>query len=315
MPFNSDLVLKFYEILPGRYIIETTIHSIIAVIIINIIRKSWNIDSPVNLQRLHFIPIVQPPLMLIIYNILDPFRYSPERRLTALLDIEGILAVEYSGISLGMLLLSSMFLVVAVFIFQEILPVAKNILIIKKEEEKRIINTFHVHIFNKSHEVNIIEDDAYIIFSSTSTRPSIFISSGLINNFSHEELDAALAHEAAHIIRSKRPALIVVYIFRIAMFFNPVALIEFRKAVQEEEKICDRMAQEWTGNPEALRSVLKRFLPETHDKATHNRAGYELLIIERLKALTDVNPEKEGKSILTLTLAIILTGAINYFIR
>lgn len=312
MPFNSDFVLEFYETLPGRYIIQTTVHSIIAVIIINSIRRSWNINSPVNLQRLHFIPIVQPPLMLVLYHILDPSRNSPERRLMALLDIERILAVQYRGISLGMLLLFSMILVSAIFLFQEILPVVKNILIVKREEEKRIINTIHVHIFDKTHEVNIIEDEEYIIFSSTGTRPSIFISSGLISNLSQEELQAALAHEAAHIIRSKRPALIGVYIFRIAMFFNPVALIEFRKAVQEEEKICDRMAQEWTGNPEALRSVLKKFLPEINEKAGLNRASHELLIIERLTGLMDSG--RQGKGFLTLVLAIISTGVINYFI-
>ncbi|MCX7793343.1 MAG: M48 family metalloprotease [Thermodesulfovibrionales bacterium] len=311
MPFNSSLVLEFYETLPGRYIIQTTVHSIVAVIIINSIKRSWNISSPFTLQKLHFIPVTMPPIMIIFYYILDPLRNSPEGRLRALIDIERILAIEYGGISLGMLLISSMLLTTVISIFQEMIPVLKNILFAKKEEEKRILRTIQVNFFNKEHLVNIIEDREYIIFSSTGSKPSIFISEGLINDLTDEEINAAIAHEAAHIIRSARPALIAVYIFRITMFFNPVALIEFRKAVQEEEKICDRMAVEYTGKPEILKSVLRKFLPHPEEKSHMNKSR-EAIIEERMTELSNYAPKEKG--LMAFLLAILLTGVINYFI-
>lgn len=314
MPFDGDLILRFYETIPGRYFIQGTAYSIIAVIIINSIKKSWNINSPVILQRLHFIPIIMPPLTIPLYYLLNPSRNSPEWRLRALVDVESLLTIEYAGINVGMVMLFLMILTALIFLLQETIPIIKNITMTKREEEKRIVKTFDINLFNQRHEVKIIEDNEYIIFSSTGIRPSIYVSTALINDLSEEELDAALAHEAAHIHRGKRPSLIAVYIFRVMMFFNPIALIEFRKAVQEEEKICDRMALKITGNPAAFISVLKRFIHEGNEKSgSFNESNHNLLIRERVEELTSTE-ESENTGIFPLALAIISTGVINYFI-
>ncbi len=328
MPFDGDLILRLFETIPGRYSIQGTFYSIIAVIIINSIRRSWNINSPVILQRLHFVSIIMPPLTIPLYYLLNPSRNSPEWRLRSLIDIESLLSIEYAGINAGMVMLFLMIITALIFFLQEIIPVIKNITMTKREEEKRIVKTFYINFFDQKHEVKIIEDEEYIIFSSTGIRPSIYISTGLINDLSEEELDAALAHEAAHILRSKRPLLIAVFIFRVMMFFNPVVLIEFRKAVQEEEKICDRMALKITGNPAVFMSVLKRFIREGNEKSgSFNESSHNLLIKERLEELSRVpkkssdflgyessTEEPEDTGILPLTLAIISTGVINYFI-
>lgn len=314
MPFDGNIILRLYETIPGSYAIQGTVYSIIAVIIINSIKKSWNINSPVILQRLHFIPIIMPPLTIPLYYLLNPSRNSAEWRLRALVDIESILTIEYAGINVGMIMLFLMILTALIFLLQETIPVIKNITMTKREEEKRIVKTFDINLFNQKHEVKIIEDNEYIIFSSTGIRPSIYVSTGLINDLSEEELDAALAHEAAHIHRGKRPSLIAVFIFRVMMFFNPVVLIEFRKAVQEEEKICDRMALKITGNPAAFMSVLKRFIPEGNEKSdSFNESSHNLLIRERLEELNSTE-EPENTGIFPLALAIISTGVINYFI-
>lgn len=314
MPFDGDLILRLYETIPGRYSIQGTVYSVIAVIIINSIKKSWNINSPLILQRLHFIPIIMPPLTIPLYYLLNPSRNSPEWRLRALVDVEGLLTIEYAGINVGMVMLFLMILTALIFFLQETIPVIKNITMTKKEEEKRIVKTFDINFFDQKHEVKVIEDNEYIIFSSIGIRPSIYVSTGLINDLSEEELNAALAHEAAHILRGKRPSLIAVFIFRVMMFFNPVVLIEFRKAVQEEEKICDRMALKITGNPAAFMSVLKRFIHEGNGKSgSFNESSHNLLIKERLEGLSS-NKEPENTGILPLALAIISTGVINYFI-
>ena len=49
----------------------------------------------------------------------------------------------------------------------------------------------------------------------------------LVGALSVEQLQAALAHEFAHVVRSRRPLLIAVYLLRIVMFFNPVVLVAF----------------------------------------------------------------------------------------
>jgi Zn-dependent protease with chaperone function len=81
-----------------------------------------------------------------------------------------------------------------------------------------------------------------------------------------DELQAALAHEIGHIRRSRRPVMVLIFLLRVIMFFNPIILMEFRRIVQEEEKICDDLAVALTGNRKALANALRKFyFPEDED--------------------------------------------------
>ncbi len=309
MPFDRDLILKLYESAGGSYPFQITLHSLISVIIINRIIKIWQINSPSLLQILHLIPVIVPPLSLPLYYLINPSRGSPEFKLMALIDIERLLAIEFMGLSIGLLLLLLMLFSTIIFIGQETIPVIKNIVELKKGEQKRIVRTFEIEFYGHSHTVNVIEDNEYVIFASTGKRPAIFISTGLFEDLSHEELDAAIAHEAAHLIRGKRPFLVIVYIFRILGFFNPVTLIEFRKSVQEEEKICDRMAIRETNNAGALLQVLNRFITDNRGLIDYSHSN---LIKERMAILNNAVEERDKTFLIAVGISV--TVVLNYFI-
>jgi beta-lactamase regulating signal transducer with metallopeptidase domain len=311
MPFDRELILRFYESVPGTYVIQGSVHSLISAIIINNIIKAFKIRSPSLLQTLHIIPVIIPTIALPLYYLLDPSRNYPEGKIKALLDIERLLAIEFQGISAGMIIILLMLVATVIFLIQELIPVIKNISQSKKEEQKRVIETHRVSFYGMSHEVNVIEDNGYIIFSSTGRRPAIFISTGLIRDLPPDEVDAAIAHEAAHIMRSRRPLLIVVYIFRVLMFFNPVTLIEFRKAVHEEEKICDMMALKEIKNPQALLSVLGRMINMNSNERLIEDS-YNTLMMERIYNLNEPDTA-QGYGLFTF-IAIVLTVMVNYFI-
>jgi Zn-dependent protease with chaperone function len=113
--------------------------------------------------------------------------------------------------------------------------------------------------------VEILHDEDLVIFSSTGLHPRIFLSIGIIKSFTSDHLRAAFAHELGHIRRSRRPVLILAYLLRVCMFYNPVALFEFRKMAQEEEDVCDDFAVALTGKPAALSEAVDMLRPEPED--------------------------------------------------
>jgi len=46
---------------------------------------------------------------------------------------------------------------------------------------------------------------------------------------------------------AESPSSSFAYLLRVLLFFNPVAMIEFRRLAHEEEKVCDDIAIELTG--------------------------------------------------------------------
>ncbi len=175
-------------------------------------------------------------------------------------------------------------------------------------------------------EVFIIDDDDLVLFVTTGKRPMVFISTGTVDALSQEEIEAAIAHEIAHIERNKRPMLIIVFLLRIVQFFNPIALMEFRMIVQEEEKICDDSAVALTGKSRALAATLRKFHgPASGGQAEQARVAAPLgerledyshaLIIENRVARLETNHMQNTKGYrfaFVLTVAAIL--AINYSI-
>jgi hypothetical protein len=113
--------------------------------------------------------------------------------------------------------------------------------------------------------VEIRTDEDLSLYSDTGLNPRIYVSTGLIKTLTTEQLQAAFAHEIGHIQRTRRPVLIFAYILRVIMFYNPIAMLEFRKLAQEEEKVCDDIAISLTGNPAALSSAVEMFRPDPEE--------------------------------------------------
>jgi beta-lactamase regulating signal transducer with metallopeptidase domain len=107
-----------------------------------------------------------------------------------------------------------------------------------------------------------VEEDDFLIYSTTGKSAAVYVSSGLVKTLTGEELRSAVAHEISHVVRSRHPMLVAAYLLRALMFFNPVVLMEFRRAAQEEEKVCDEFAVSITRNRSALVEALRKlYLP------------------------------------------------------
>jgi Zn-dependent protease with chaperone function len=139
-------------------------------------------------------------------------------------------------------------------------------------------------------------------------------------------MQTAIAHEMAHIERNKRPLLIVTFLLRIVHFFNPIALVEFRRIVQEEENICDDYAVTLTGKPRALADTLRKFHGRPSDDQTEHKDSqtqlrerleefsHSMIIESRITRLEDNQFPSFARERFAFALTGIVILGINYFI-
>ncbi len=324
----------FFNSYAGRYAVQSFFHALIAAIIIDRSIRIWGISSPGIKQRFRFITVILPVLSFPAYEIINPDRSALSFRMEALFDSNRWLDLElWNTVPISFLFILLFLLTVLVFVLQELIPIIKQMLEsdtavrdLKRPAEDSVISEALSGLQADIPEVFIIDDDRLILYSSTNKKPAIFLSSGLVDAFTREQMQAALAHEIAHIARSRRPLLIMVFLLRVLMFFNPVVLLEFRRIVQEEEKVCDDFALSLTRKPQALADTLKKL---HHSHADPGPAGGKKLShmlgaleeyshnsllesrITRLEKSTDRKGESRWAEILLTLFVIIL---ITYFI-
>jgi Zn-dependent protease with chaperone function len=269
-------ISTFFYSYPGMYIAQSVLHSFITALLVDAAIHAWKIENPVERQRFRLLIIILPIISFPLYQLLNPQRGSLVFRMDALFDVTRWLNLEiWRGITVGMLFIVFLAFTTLIFIVQEMIPVIKHALASRRTEaagEKpapdSIVSTALAKLPDPKPEVFVIQDDDLVSFVTTGKRPAIFLSSGTIESLTEEELQTALAHEMAHIERNKRPLLIVTFLLRVVQFFNPIALVEFRRIVQEEENICDDVAVTLTGKSQALADTLRKFHGPVDDDTT-----------------------------------------------
>jgi len=236
----------------------------------------WDIGNPLIRQRFRIFIIFIALFPYPLYQLMNPERGDLAFRLGTLFDSSRWLNLElWNAIPIGLLFILLLVFTSFVFLFQELIPIIRH-----TAESDRTLSSWE-KLDHKSEMVRnfgcfkreaqdmpdfyITDNELPILFARTGKRPSIHLSTGIIASLTAEELQGAIAHETAHILRNKRPLLIIVFFLRMLLFFNPFVLLEFRRIVLDEEKICDDMAIALTKNPSALAETLKKLYhkPET----------------------------------------------------
>jgi len=315
------------------YLAQSFLHSLIAALIVDTALLAWKIEAPVIRQRFRLLVIVLPIISFPLYQAISPERSSALFRLEAYFDIDRWLHLELWGtVPVGVLFLLFLFFTAMVFILQEMLPIARHTLSsghgalegVRPEPESRVTRALE-GLPGRKPDVFIIDDEAFAMFSSTGKDPAVYLSGGLVEKLTLDELRAAIAHEIGHIQRSRRPAMVLIFILRVLMFYNPIILMEFRRIVQEEEKICDDMASSITGDRAALAGALRKFYdddgedpapfpsdaPRLRDRI--EEYSHTLLIEERIARLEDPpGPSVNVSAVYLVVLVTILV--VNYYV-
>jgi Zn-dependent protease with chaperone function len=318
---------------PGMYLVQSFLHSLIAAFIVDTALIAWKIEAPVMRQRFRLLVLVMPIVSYPFYQLLSPERGSALFRLDALFDIGRWLNLELWGmVPAGVLFLLFLAFTAVIFVVQEMLPIARHTLTPSgdsqdttvPEPESRVTRALESLPGSKP-EVFILDDEEFVMFSSTGKKPAVYLSGRLVETLTLDELRAALAHEIGHIGRSRQPLMVLVFLLRIFMFYNPIILMEFRRIVQEEEKICDDVAARLTGNRAALAGALRKFYFSDAGEQKHpmpdtarlrdriEEYSHTILIESRITRLEEPQaPAMKGTTAFFIVLVTIL--GINYYL-
>ncbi|MBI5739980.1 MAG: M48 family metalloprotease [Nitrospirae bacterium] len=323
----------YFDTYPGMYMAQAFCHSVIAFIMVERAITLWKINSPLIRQRFGLLVILLPIFSFPLYQLINPDRASIAFRLGALFDINRWLNLELGGVPLGALFIIIVFVTTLIFLLQEMVPVLRHTFESKRSglhaagsDNNPAVTRAVEQLSAEKPDIFTLDDDEFILFSSTGKNPAIFISTGIIETLSAEQLRAVVAHEIAHIKRNRKPLLLMAFLLRMTMFFNPVVLLEFRRIVQEEEKICDDMAVLSTKDPAALSEALQKLyyrddvtnplqlrrfsgMRDSLEEYSHN-----VQIGNRIARL-EYSPVhgKDGKWAELIVTVIIIVG-INYFV-
>jgi Zn-dependent protease with chaperone function len=328
--FLSD----FFVTLPGRYLVESMWHSLTAVIVVEGALRAWRFHQPVVQQRFRTLVILLPAIAFPAYQLLDPARGTMSSRLNGLLNTDGWLYLEpFPGLPGYTFLVLLVVLTIAIFFLQELVPIVRNLRASTARRYRRhataedeVMGDALQGLPGTKPRIVRLDLDEPLIFSTTGAGATIYISRGTQAALKHDELEAAIAHELAHIRRSQSSILVLLFILRMMMFFNPVTLVAFRKIVHAEEDICDDVAVSWTRNPEALAAALRRLFEnwvaadEFHvDKLSDLRSALEdyshkLHIAARIQRLRDGNSEREEGWQWVLAIAALVIIVLNYYV-
>jgi Zn-dependent protease with chaperone function len=325
----------FFQSYPGLYMTQAFFHSLVASIVAEIAIKAWNVRDPEVRQRVFLIPVVVPVFLFPLFHFLRPERDSTYFRLGTIFESDRWLGLEMLGTHPLMGGLVLVFTITSlVFLFQELIPILRHTsdsgnpgkAVEKIEIPEDPAVRAAMNPLPALPAVFVVEDDDFLIYSTTGKGAAVYLSSSLVKTLTEGELRSAIAHEISHVVRSRHPMLVGAYLLRALMFFNPVVLMEFRRAAQEEEKVCDEFAVSVTRNRDALVQALRKLYlppddpPPLRERRTRKTAkeieerSHRLNIESRISRLESGEDRDQGIRWLVPAAVTVSVVLINYFV-
>ena len=216
------LIASFFNSWPGMYLAQTFLHSLVAALIVDTALVAWKIENPALRQRFRLVVIIVPILAFPLYQLVSDDRGSALFRIDALFDINRWLFLEVWGaVPLGFLFLLLLSFTAVLFFVQELSPIVRHtsaagadgIEAARPEPGSAVAQALD-SIPGAHPDVYLLDDDEFVVFSSTGKQPAVYLSSGLVQALDGEELRSVLAHEFGHIRRSRRPFMVLVFLLR-----------------------------------------------------------------------------------------------------
>ena len=325
----------FFHSFPGLYATQAFFHSLVASIVAEIAIKAWNVRDPAVRQRILLVPVVVPVFLFPFFRLIGPERDSTYFRLGTIFESGRWLELEMLGTHPAMGGLALVFTITSlVFLFQELIPIARHSFESGKPEKAvEKVDCLEDPAIRTAMEtlpgvpaVFVVEEDDFLIYSTTGKTAAVYVSSSLVTTLTEEELRSAVAHEVSHVVRSRHPMLVAAYLLRALMFFNPVVLMEFRRAAQEEEKVCDEFAVTVTRNRGALVQALRKlYLPPEEPPLPRTRKtrktakeieerSHRLNIESRISRLESGEDHESGIRWMVPAAVIVAVVLIDYFV-
>jgi Zn-dependent protease with chaperone function len=256
------------ETMLGMYVTQIFLHAFVAHFVVEAALRIFEVRSPRAQFRYRILVLTLPLGLFWGFQALDENRGSIYfRQDLALFDAWRWLDLRVGVFPAGPVLAAALVLgTTALVVAQELLPVLRR----PRGGARPTVPTppdlavlaleFAGRMRLPPGDVVVLDDPAPVLLASGTRRPTVIASTGVLRLLGRRQLRAAVAHELAHVRRRSNAVTALLYLCRLLAFFSPVALITFRRMVQDEEQVCDDLAAAYSGDREAMASALERFL-------------------------------------------------------
>lgn len=318
----------------SRYIVQTVLHSIVLLVTVEGSLQIWEVPQAKDRFRFRLLTLLCPLLMFPLFQLLNPDRgnlYFIEDQ--AIFASSHWLQARIWSVPLKAVFGLMLAATAVTTALQELKPLARGLAGGTSEpgiyqdpgtEVKTLVKDLSVQIgIEPAPDVQVLDEDMPLLLIRGTTRPSILISQGAFDRFNDTQLASALTHELAHIKRRSNLLTVLVFLTRLAMFYNPVSLFVFRRLIQDDEQVCDDMTTAVTGDPDTLASTLELFYTEVPSREQGGYSGlkglvenssHNLLLEERVLRLRDGNPNETHPPALGFWMTLLTATGICYLV-
>jgi Zn-dependent protease with chaperone function len=243
---------------------EILTHSAIVATVVQLVIRRTPVSSPSARLRYRLVTLALPLLVAPVFHWLTPLRGDAAFADAALFSTRQWTRLQVIGLNLrdlaivpaavlGALLLSrDGFRAVAHWRHDRAWREASRGDQAARHRLDRAVWTLAASLRVAPPRVRVVETGAAVLHCHGVWRPTLVVGRGFAERLSDAQLDAALAHELAHLAHRDVAMSWLLFLLRVAQWFNPVGQVVARRAIQEMEWRADDTAIALTGQPSAL---------------------------------------------------------------
>ncbi|MFI5182497.1 MAG: M56 family metallopeptidase [Thermoanaerobaculia bacterium] len=289
---------------------------------------AWNVRRPGTRLRFWLLALALPVVLPPILSFAAPLRASEGfRRSAALFVASRWAALPLGTWRLGSIVTAAVSVVGIALFLRDIVPALRQGVRLrghgggKDPREREVGERVAAYAAHRSAvppaTALVPDDEAAYLYCRGVVRPVVAVSTGALATLSADELDAALAHEVAHVASGHLVLGWSLIAFRSIFFFNPVTQIVGRTAVLEMERAADADAATATGRPAAVASALAKLGVMADDDGLNLPGGLRFAAVKaRLLRLAEPGEGAgaDGLDALRLSLAGVGIALLVFFV-
>jgi len=247
---------------------EVLVHSAIVAAVVQLVIRRVPVTSPPARLRYRVVTLVLPLATVSLYHLLAPGRTGPAFADIALFSTRQWTRLEVLGVTVrdlamapaivlgSLLMLRDAFRALAHWRFDRAWRDARRGDEASRGRLEREVWSLAASLRVPLPRVQLVDTGAAVLHCHGLWKPTLVVGCEFTERLNDAQLQAALAHELAHLLHRDLATSWLLMILRVAQCFNPVGQVIARRAIQEMEWRADDTAIAATGQPAALARAL-----------------------------------------------------------
>lgn len=151
---------------------------------------------------------------------------------------------------------------------------------------QKVMDSLAQRVQSVSPRMRLSSSDRPLALTCGLFKPTIVLSTWMVEHLDRRELEAVLVHELEHVARHDYLVIWLATILRDAFFYLPTSWLAYHQLQHEKELACDDLSVDVTRRPLALASALTKVWLQTVDEPGLARLG-EAQALTRAEASID----------------------------